>query len=64
MSEKKGGGSRKKSRNIEWCKTYRMFGRRELNKRKKIERHIKKFPADMQAQNRLRSINDKARNAA
>jgi len=63
MSDKKGGGSRKKGRNLIWCKGYHMTGRREINKRRKMERHIKQFPADKQAQKRLRSITDKARAA-
>jgi len=63
MSDKKGGGSRKKGRNRKWCEAYRIMGRRESNKRRKMDRHIKAFPNDMQAQNRLRSITAKARAA-
>lgn len=43
-------GCAKSGRNVAWCKVYRARCQREVNKRKKIARHIKKFPNDVQAQ--------------
>lgn len=59
-SQKQGGGNRKGGRNREGCKAYRARGTRERNKLLKMERHIKRFPGDSQAQSRLKSIMRKA----
>lgn len=59
-SSKTSGGNRKGGRNREGCKAYRARGTRERNKLLKIARHIKRFPGDSQAQDRLKSITRKA----
>lgn len=51
-----GGKSKKKGRNKVWCDLYRKRGQREKNKRVKIQRHIKKFPNDLQAQKALKGV--------
>jgi len=62
-TQKKGGGSRKLGRNKKWCESYRLRMQSEKNKKSKMERHIKRFPADDQAINAIRSIADKRLNA-
>lgn len=39
-------GCKKGGRNRKWCETYRLVGQREVNKLRKIRRHIKRFPDD------------------
>ena len=56
QKQKKSGGNRKLGRNKKGCEAYRAMGTRERNKKVKMLRHIKRFPADRQAKNRLRSI--------
>lgn len=46
-------GCKKADRNRVWCEVYRKLGIREINKRKKIERHIKRFPNDKGAERAL-----------
>jgi len=45
-----GSANSKYGRNASWCKMYRDRGTRERNKAAKVARHIKRFPADKQAQ--------------
>ena len=46
-------GCRKGGRNRRWCEVYRKIGRREVNKVKKIRRHLKRFPNDGVAERAL-----------
>lgn len=39
-------GCKKGGRNRRWCEAYRKAGTREINKRKKLKRRIKRFPND------------------
>jgi len=48
-SKSAGGGNTKSGRNREFCLRYLNEGRREINKRRKIVRHLKRHPADGQA---------------
>ncbi len=45
----KGKGSKKIGRKVPWCKNYRLQGKREKNKAKKVAKHVKKYPNDVQA---------------
>lgn len=47
----KSGGNKKRSSPIQQghYKNYRLWGTREKNKRRKIRRHIKHYPNDLQA---------------
>lgn len=49
MSKLKSGGKKKIGRNGAMCKIYRDRNVRMRNKVKKVARHIKRFPADLQA---------------
>jgi len=49
-------GCKKAGRNRAWCEAYRKSGTREKNKRKKIERRIKRFPNDRGAVEALASL--------
>lgn len=50
MSKKDQGGKNKKyGRNKIWCQTYRTREVRAKNRVRKLRRHIKNFPADVQA---------------
>ena len=49
QSGKKSGGAKKIGRNGARCKVYRDRGVREKNKARKIRRHLKRFPNDLQA---------------
>ena len=53
MAKAKSGGSRKTGRNQQFCANYKTVGRREVNKRRKIERHLKSHPSDRQAKRAL-----------
>lgn len=46
-------GCKKAGRNRKWCEAYRLAGTREINKRKKLERRIKRFPNDTGAKSAL-----------
>ncbi len=46
-------GCKKANRNRKWCEAYRLAGTREINKRKKLERRIKRFPNDKGAKRAL-----------
>jgi len=56
QKQKQSGGNRKGGRNKKWCEAYRAMGTRERNKKLKMASHIKRFPADKQAKNRMKSI--------
>ena len=45
--------SRKHGRNSSSCKVYAMIGTREKNKKKKLMRHMKTHPGDLQAKRAL-----------
>lgn len=36
----------KHGRMLVWCRNYRSMGRREDNKRRRLTKHLRKFPAD------------------
>ena len=44
---------KKQGRNTKYCDQYRKEGRRERNKRRKLMRHLKRFPNDRTAQSAL-----------
>ena len=46
-------GCKKAGRNRKWCEAYRLAGTREKNKRRKLERRIKRFPNDTGAERAL-----------
>jgi hypothetical protein len=56
--EKAKGGrkNRKYGRNVKFCQKYALENRRAKNKRKKLNRHIAKFPGDTQAKAALKSL--------
>jgi len=37
------GGSRKIGRSLEKCRLYRLMGKREINKKRKIAKHLKRM---------------------
>ena len=53
VARKRGKKNRKYGNNIAFCTRYRNEGRRDRNKKRKLERHLKKFPNDIQAQRAL-----------
>lgn len=57
MSSSEGGKSKKKDRMRKWCAAYRANGRREINKAKRLMRHIRKFPLDLNAAKMLAAMN-------
>lgn len=46
MRNDKGGGARKYDRNRNWCKAYRLREQREVNKVKRLVKHLKRYPED------------------
>ncbi len=46
----KSTGSSKHDRNRPWCQAYRRRGQREINKCKKLYRHLRRYPDDCIAQ--------------
>ena len=46
----------KQDRNRKWCEAYRLRGQREINKAKRLARHLRKHPFDLVADTRLRAI--------
>ena len=59
MAKKKSGGkrgSKKHGNNKAFCLRYRNEGRREKNKRAKLERHLKRFPEDTQIRHTLKNL--------
>lgn len=49
-------GCSKGGRNKAWCKVYQARCIREVNKRKKIARHIRNFDSDLQAKEVARNL--------
>lgn len=49
----RGKKNRKHGRNADKCKLYRLAGRRERNKERKLRRHLDSHPADAQARQAL-----------
>jgi len=47
---KKGKKQRKVGRNANFCKLYRLSHKRERNKLKRLEKHLRRFPDDISAQ--------------
>lgn len=45
--------SRKVGRNKSWCQAYRAGCRREINKKRKLRRHLRRFPTDLNAKKAL-----------
>lgn len=60
----KGGGARKYDRNRKWCEAYRNRGQREINKARKLYRHLARFPDDVGAAKALAALPDPARRRA
>jgi hypothetical protein len=56
MADKKQGKNKKYGNNKVWCQVYRATDRRMKNKLLKVERHVRRFPEDSQAFNKLRSL--------
>jgi hypothetical protein len=63
----KSGKSRKHGNNKAWCTGYKNSNRREKNKVRRINRHLKKFPSDecataakKRAEDTIRGIKPKA----
>ncbi len=56
VQKPKGAGSRKYDRNRAWCKAYDVSGTRDVNKARRIARHLRRFPWDEQAADRLAAI--------
>ncbi len=48
--KQQGGGAKKYDRNKPFCKKYALEGRRAKNKRKRLSRHVRKYPGDLSAQ--------------
>lgn len=44
--KEKGGGTKKYDRNRKWCQAYRLRGQREINKARRLLRHLKRYPQD------------------
>ena len=44
---------RKIGRNKSWCSAYRAGCRQLINKKRKLRRHIRRYPADLNAQKAL-----------
>lgn len=55
-SQKRKGGLAKRGRNIGKCSVYKTFKIRENNKRRKLERHLAKFPQDLKAKRVLEAL--------
>lgn len=53
VSLKKGKKNRKWKRNKAFCERYFREGRQEKNRRRRILRHLRKFPNDLAAQQAL-----------
>jgi hypothetical protein len=49
-------GNKKHGRNEVSCKAYRASGRREKNKVLKLQRHLKVYPSDSAALNKLKEL--------
>ncbi len=56
VKAKGGKKGRKIGNKAEGCKRYQAEGRREKNKRRRLRRHMKKYPNDMTAQTALNLV--------
>ena len=56
-TQSKGKKGRKFGRNTEWCKVYRASNKRLSNKIKKLTKHIKNMPNDLQAKRDYMRLN-------
>lgn len=56
VTRRGGKKNRKFGNNKSFCEKYEREGRRLKNKIRKILRHLKQFPEDLQAQNRLKAL--------
>lgn len=56
VARKRGKKNRKFGNNIAFCTRYRNEGRRGINKKRKLQRHLKNFPEDAQAQRALKTL--------
>ena len=57
MAGQSGGkNNRKYGRNSAFCKMYKDRGTREINKKRKMRRHLKRFPEDTQAIERAKGL--------
>ena len=57
MSEaSKGGKSRKKGRNLKWCQAYRARAQREINKARRLIRHITRHSNDNVASQAFKNL--------
>ena len=56
IKAKGGKKNRKYGRNRKKCEAYRKAGTREINKRKKLKRRIKRFPNDKGARAALAAL--------
>jgi len=54
--KKQGGGAKKYDRNKPFCKRYVLEGRKAKNKRKRLNRHVRKQPKDLSAQRVLKML--------
>ena len=57
MAEKSGKKNRKYGRNAKKCAAYKLMNKRRTNKRKKLIRHLKEYPDDVQAKDTLLFLN-------
>lgn len=58
---KSGKKNRKWGRNEAFCARYRKEGRQELNRVRRLERHLKKYPNDKQAYTALYASSEATR---
>jgi hypothetical protein len=58
MAKKPGGGKggRKYGNNQAFCLRYRNEGRRMINKKRKLESHLRRYPEDSQAHRTLKNL--------
>lgn len=50
---KEGKKQRKFGRNSDYCKTYKMAGVEDKNRKRKMRRHLRRNPGDLQSANRF-----------
>lgn len=51
-----GGGGKKKGRMKIWCAAYTASHTREKNKKRRLLKHLKRFPDDLVAQGAVKNI--------
>ena len=56
MAKKDGSRGRKIGRNKKWCEAYTRAGRREINKRRRLRRHLRRLPNDAVAMEAFRKV--------